>query len=466
MRRIVSSLAPGKWTPEHSTLNPATKENKAGQTHITSDRTPGPDRGFQVLPEDAMSKFASFFAVCFVVLSTSGFPTQSQSPGAARTALTFELNQGQTAPEVKYLARSQESVLFFTSQGVTVLVPQIGSFRLQFENISRSAHIIPANQLAAHSNYLHSNPKESIANIPNFSALHYIGVYPGIDVRFYGQGRHLEHDFVLAPAADPSVISLRVEGIDQISMDESGSIALQLGEQTLYESSPAAWQTIGGKRVPVRAGWKILNGERLGIELGRYNSSYPVTIDPVLAYSTHFGGSTGNDITLGTTFPADTTIQAVVLDRVRNIYVAGTTSAADFPTTAGAFNRTPNQVSNFHADTNTQSGFVSKFDPTGRILIYSTFLHSGIPHIAVDSAGHVYTVASGAEHSNGPNFGLDFGIFVDKLSGDGGHLLYTMNFANTVSGAPVDCQTASGLTAPTGIAADNTGHVWVAGSTF
>ncbi|MGZ4897444.1 MAG: SBBP repeat-containing protein, partial [Candidatus Angelobacter sp.] len=166
-------------------------------------------------------------------------------------------------------------------------------------------------------------------------------------------------------------------------------------------------------------------------------------------------------------FPADTSIEAVVLDPRRNIYIAGTTSAADFPTTAGAFNRTPNQLATFHDDTKTQSGFVSKFDPTGRILIYSTFLHSNIAHIAVDLLGHVYTTAGGNENFNGPSFGLDFGIFVDKLSVDGSHLLYSLTFADTVSGSPpVDCQTASGNSSPSGIAADNAGHIWVAGTTF
>ena len=141
------------------------------------------------------------------------------------------------------------------------------------------------------------------------------------------------------------------------------------------------------------------------------------------------GGSTGQDLSLATTFPADTFITALGLDANGNIYVGGTTSAADYPTTAGAFDRSANTRAIFHDDTTTQSGFVSKFDKTGRILIYSTFLRVAVEAMAVDSAGIVYSAESQADEFPGPNPGFDLGINIDKLSGDGSKLLYTNTFA-------------------------------------
>ncbi|MGZ4897560.1 MAG: DUF7948 domain-containing protein, partial [Candidatus Angelobacter sp.] len=258
--------------------------------------------------------------------------------------LTFESNRGQTAPQVKYLARSREGTLFFTSRGVTVTVPRVGSFRLLFQDASAASRISAKRKLLARSNYLNENPKLSITGVENYAALRYTAVYPGIDVRFYGQDQHLEHDFVLAPRADPGRIVLEVVGIDHLAINPSGDVELTLGTSKLLESAPLAWQMVNGKRKAVQSKWRLLGQNRLGILLGGYDRSRPVTVDPVLAYSTHFGGSTGNNLTQGTTFPADTSIEAVVLDPRRNIYIAGTTSAADFPTTAGAFNRTPNQL--------------------------------------------------------------------------------------------------------------------------
>ena len=403
--------------------------------------------------------------LCLFLTSFIGFFSQAQVPGPVNRPLTFEANRGQTDPQVRYLARSREGALFFTRQGVTVAVPRVGSFRLLFQDASASPRITPERQLLARSNYLNEDPKKSIAGVENFAVLSYTGLYPGIDVRFYGREQHLEHDFVLAPGADPESIVLRVEGADSLAIKKSGDVELTLGESTLRESAPRAWQMVNGQRRTVAAQWRLLGQDRLGIALGAYDRSRTVIVDPVLAYSTHLGGFTGNNITQGTTFAADTSIAAVVLDPKGNIYVAGGTSATDFPMTAGAFDRTPNIHGVFHDDDTTQSGFIAKFDPTGRILIYSTFLRSIVPMISVDSVGHVYAAKGGSDFFSGPGDGFDNGVAIDKLSIDGSALLYSFRFAQTPAGAPQDCQNSLGGSSPRGIAADNAGHIWVAGFT-
>ncbi len=144
--------------------------------------------------------------------------------------------------------------------------------------------------------------------------------------------------------------------------------------------------------------------------------------------------------------------------------MAGTTSAIDFPTTAGAFDRTPNTQESFHSDEFSQSGFVSKFDKTGRILIYSTFLHAGISNMTVDSSGHAYTAEFGNDVNPGPDEGgFDAGVFVDKLSLDGSHLLYSLTFGLTTNNSTA-CQ-ASNFSFPAAVAVDNLGHFWMTGTT-
>lgn len=401
-------------------------------------------------------------ALCITLAPSLSFSTQPPSAQASMP-LAFEINRGQTAPQVRFLARSREGVLFFTSDGVTVAVPHQGSFRLLFDNASalRDRAIVPEQQLVARSNYLNREP--AVVNVENFAALRYAEVYPGIDVRFYGRENHLEHDLLLHPGADPSRIVLRAEGLDGIRVGENGDVELTLGKMKLFESAPIAWQTIRGRRVPVEAAWKLLSADRLGIWLGQYDHNLPVTIDPVLTYATRLGGTTGNDITAGTTFPADTFISAIALDGRGNIYVGGTTTAVDFPTTAGAFDRSANQVAVFHEDTTSQSGFVSKFDKTGRILIYSTFLRVQIDAMAVDSAGHVYSAEAVFNEDRGPNQGFDEGIHIDKLSTDGSTLLYTRLFAQTPNSTTACITEGSSFVG--GLAADNFGHVWLTGTT-
>ncbi|HEY2115171.1 MAG TPA: SBBP repeat-containing protein [Candidatus Angelobacter sp.] len=375
--------------------------------------------------------------------------------------LAFEINRGQTSDTVLYLARSREGVLFFTEQGLTVAAPHIGAFRVLFEK-SMAGTIGPISgerQLSSHSNYLPAKNGKFLSNIENFEGVRFSNVYPGIDVRFYGRERHLEHDFLLVPGADPSSISLRLEGIDQITAQNDGSVKLALGSYSVFETAPVAWQTVGGRQVSVAANWKLLDKNHLGIALGTYDHNLPLTIDPVLAYSTHLGGTTGQDLTDLNTFPADTRIAFVRLDPQGNIYVAGGTSATDYPTTAGAFDRNPNFVNDFHSAAVSSSGFVSKFDKTGRILIYSTFIRVAVEAMAVDATGHVYTAESLFDENPGPSSGADEGIFIDKLSPDGSKLVYSNLFGSS------QCQTFQS-SSPGALAVDNAGHAWLVGSTL
>ena len=401
--------------------------------------------------------------LCFLLSAVFSFAANhSSATPAVNIPFSFEINHGQTAPQVKYLARSPEGVLFFTDQGVTVSVPRVGAFRMLFEGAA-TAQISPEQQLAARSNYLTPRSGAPITGVENYQALRYAGVYPGINVRFYGRARHLEHDFELAPGADAAQIALRFDGIDHLGLTPSGAAELRLGKAILSETQPIAWQTVKGKQVAVEARWTMIDKDRLGITLGHYDHSLPITIDPVLAYSTHLGGSSGNDIDTNTSFPADTSIFNIGIDAQRNVYVSGTTSAADYPTTAGAFDRNPSLQEVFHEDATTQSGFVSKFDPTGRILLYSTFLRVSVETMAVDPAGHVYTAEEQFIEDPGPNFSFDEGIHLDKLSVDGSHLLFSTMFAQTFDDS-AQCQAFSS-SIPTDLAADNSGHVWLVGST-
>jgi Domain of unknown function DUF11/Beta-propeller repeat len=413
-----------------------------------------------------MLKAARIFPAAIVVLlaTVATLFAQNSHPPSITAPLAFEANRGQTAPQVQYLARSREGVVFLTRDGFTVSLPHQGSFRMLFDQASSNPVIGAEQPLIARSNYLSRDPEHSIVNVENFAAVHYRSVYPGIDVRFYGQGMHLEHDFLLAPGADAGQITLRLDGIDHASLGTSGTVELALGKIKLSESAPVAWQMINGTRQPVQAQWRLLSENHLGISVGAYDRNLPLTIDPVLAYSTHIGGTTEQDQSLGTTEPAFTVINNIALDSARNVYISGTTSAIDYPTTAGAFDRTPNTQAEFHGDTFSSSGFVSKFDKTGRTLIYSTFLHAGIEKMAVGSEGHVYTAEFADDANPGPNEGgSDPGIFVDKLSLDGSRLLYSIIYARTTNTSTA-CQ-AFGDSFPSSLAADGVGHLWMVGDT-
>src|SRR4051794_11763641 len=240
---------------------------------------------------------ASVRSACVLALALSAFAFSQPSPATSPVTfpLGFEANHGQTAPQVRYLARSHEGTLFFTAAGVTIAVPRIGAFRMLFDGASRSS-IAAEQPLTARSNYLDPDKHTAISGIENFSTLRYTQVYPGIDVRFYGHDLHLEHEFDLAPHADAAHIALRLEGISATHIAANGDAELTLGATTLRESAPIAWQTINGQRIPVSSKWNLLARARLGITLGSYDHAQPVYIAPVLAYSTPLGGNPSPDL--------------------------------------------------------------------------------------------------------------------------------------------------------------------------
>mgnify|MGYP007051342942 CR=1 len=56
--------------------------------------------------------------------------------------------------------------------------------------------------------FLGRDPQQRQTDIPHYAQVRYEGVYPGVDLLFYGDQRRLEYDFVIAPGADPAVIRL------------------------------------------------------------------------------------------------------------------------------------------------------------------------------------------------------------------------------------------------------------------
>ncbi|HEY2171156.1 MAG TPA: SBBP repeat-containing protein, partial [Candidatus Angelobacter sp.] len=409
-----------------------------------------------------MKVLRSFLAasILFISFLTPAF-SQTIANSSVSLPLAFEVNRGQTASQVTYLARSREGTIFLTKDGATVAIAGEGSFRLGIEGASTPGAIEHEQELRSRSNYL--GGKQSFSGIKNYGAVLYRGVYPGIDIRFYGREQHLEHDFMLTRGADPDAIALTLEGIDKLSIKDDGVVEFKLGALYLNESAPVAWQEIEGMRVSVPVKWRLLGKNRLGFMLGSYDHTQPLTIDPVLALSTHIGGATAQlqtDFGIKTA-AAQTAVRAVATDAAGNIYVSGFTSAVDFPLTAGSYDHTPKFpfFGGHDPDISSGMGFISKFDKTGQTLIYSTYLRDvGIKYLAVDGVGHAYGLSDIAGDLAGGD-----GVFIDKLNTDGGSLLYSFMFGaappNTCLGA------AGGNASASGIAVDDAGNVWIAGTT-
>jgi hypothetical protein len=343
--------------------------------------------------------------------------------------LSFEANQGQADPQVKFLSRGQGYHLFLTTTEAVLTLRETSTdergqrdahpgrqasqmgiqpqetrhpqrdtvLRIKRVGANPQPQVVGSGQLPGTINYAKgSDPQQWVAQVPTYTRVTYVEVYPGVDLVYYGNQGQLEYDFHVAVGADPHQIILAFEGADTVEVDRHGDLVLHTVAGALRQRKPFIYQEIGGVRREVSGGYVLKGPHHIGFQLASYDTARPLVIDPLLLYSTYLGGN-GDDTAVG-----------VAMDAEDNLYVAGTTASLNFPTTPRAHQRA------LHGDLDV---FVTKFDATGS-LVYSTYLgdcaEDTAGNIAVDAAGNAYV--TGRANSG---LCLDFprpGAFVAKLN--------------------------------------------------
>jgi len=216
--------------------------------------------------------------------------------------------------------------------------------------------VLGTDELPGKNNYfIGKNPQKWHKNVPTFAKVKYENVYPGVDALFYGNQRQLEYDFVVAPGADPENIKLDFQGAKTLYINNDGDLILQTrGGGEIRQSKPVVYQDVDGVRRSVEGRYLLLDKTRVAFDIGTYDATRPLVIDPVLVYSS-FLGSSGDDGTY-----------EVAVDAAGNSIVTGYTTAIGFPTTIGAYD---SSYSGGASD-----AFVTKLNNTGTAAVFSTYL--------------------------------------------------------------------------------------------
>jgi len=377
--------------------------------------------------------------------------------------LTFELNEGQSYPQVRFLSRSQGYTAFLTTGGMTLSLRTRGvaaiavagdlpaapsssqptSATLQFALVGAVANpvVVGEDPQPGRVNYFMGNdPAKWHTNVPTYAKVRYKNVYPGIDLVYYGSNRQLEYDFEIQPGADPNKIQFAIQGARQIDLDAEGNLVLTTANGELHFQSPSVYQESNGRKTAVSGGYVVKDPTHIGFQIAHYDSSQSLVIDPVLVYSTYLGGS-GTDQPYG-----------IAVDSSGSVYVAGCTDSANFPlATLGSL------------PGNTYHVFVAKLDASGSNLVYADYIGGnsqdcGIA-LVLDNAKNVYV--TGATQSS--NFPIvkpyqaqqpgPYSGFLTRVSADGSSLLYSTYLGGNT------------LDQPTSVAIDGLGQVHVAGYT-
>ena len=320
--------------------------------------------------------------------------TSKVSEGYGSLPLSFEVNKGQVSSKVAFISRGKGCSLFLTpTEAVFAITHACGApaarqprakspagsqspasfasmlhMRLIGANPAKMSGMEP---LPGTVNYLTGqDPKQWHTDIQTYRKVLCKSVYPGVDLIYYGSQQQLEYDFVVAPGADPSRIELKFEGAKGLRVSKSGDLDVGLSAGSVRWRRPTLYQTVDGKRRYVSGGFVRKGVNRAAFVIAKYDRHRPLIIDPVFAYSTYLGGSSWDDV------------YGAAVDSDGYVYVTGKTNSSDFP---GTSNENPFL----------NPWFVTKLDPTGTRLIYTTYAGSVQPTaIAVDKNGQTYVVGS------------------------------------------------------------------------
>jgi len=377
--------------------------------------------------------------------------------------LWFEAGQHGT-----FTAHGNDSEFVISADGAGFILKksngETASCTLQFAGTSPATKISGEQMLAGKISHFSGNqPEQWLTGVPTFARVRVDNIYPGINVVYYGNQKNLEYDFNLAAGVSPSVIALHFAGAEKISLDPQGGLVIQINAGEILQHAPVAYQMIHGSRQEVATAYKILDTHTAAFALGDYDHSQPLVIDPVLAYSTFYGGNYGE------------TASAIAVNPVDgSIYVAGQTFSTK--ATNGIPFGTPGAYqTNYQGGKLTGDAFVARFDSTGSNLIYATYLggsgNDGALGLAVDAGGNAY-VCGYTDSTNFPPYPTNVlyphirslydngaktyavDAFVTKLNPAGNALVYSTYLGG------------NSMDAAYGIALDPVGNAYVTGYTY
>ncbi|HEX3745090.1 MAG TPA: SBBP repeat-containing protein, partial [Bryobacteraceae bacterium] len=321
-------------------------------------------------------------------------------------------------------------------------------------------------------------------------------IYPGVDLIYYGSESRLEYDFVVAPGADVNRIRLAVGGAKRIELDAAGNLVVAAGDGEITLHRPFLYQQVGNTRRQVSGGFR-LNGGQVSFQVGEYDATLPLVIDPVLNYATYVGGGINDRVTsvaigpdgsaylAGTAAPSSsqkeafvahlsadgktllymtylggsgaTDARGIALDAAGSAYITGQTKAADFPILNAL-----QTACGLNGKGQCADAFVAKLNADGSLNL-ATYLggdgeDSGNA-IALDDMGNIY-IAGGTASSNFPVFhmpqstlaGREDG-FVAKIAGDGSQVVYATYLGgagdDTALGIALDSKSSAYITGRT-----------------
>lgn len=413
------------------------------------------------------------------------------------------------------------------------------AYKVTFINASPHVTIQGVDKHDFYYNYFLGNDSEKwAAQVPLYKSLTYKNIYKGIDLVYYEKSGLLKYEYLIQPGIDPRLIISEYSGDVDLKIKD-GMLIVQTSVGDVKELKPFAYQVDkNGEKIIIECSY-LIKKNRVSYKLGSYDSSIPLIIDPSLIFSTYTGSTADNwgftatydlngnmygggiafsagyplttgayqtnfsnyiDITiskfnsLGSNLIYSTYLGGVggelphslIVNENNELYLFGTTSSANFPVTATAFQTLfkggPNiTCSNSISYFSGSDIIITKFNQSGSQLLASTFmggtqndgLNIATPlrknyadevrgEIILDQYSNVYVTSS----TNSSNFPVTSGAYSTTLSEVQGAVVFKLNhnLSNLIWSTYL-CGTGNSFTAGYSISAGSNNSVYITGGT-
>ncbi len=393
-------------------------------------------------------------ALCLFGLLGSTLPVQipqhtQQNPIQEPMPFAFTENRGQVDKSVLYYVKAPQGNIFFQKDAIVyqlVSESSVENIRVDLYHARSEARAVAKNRLKTTMNfYMGQNPEQNITGVETFDSLEYQGIFPNTDLLILQQEGMLKQEYRIHPGGSVQNICLQYLGIRDMNINSSGELEINTSTRTLKESAPLSYQWIHGKKQLVETRYVIKPGNTVGFETADYDSSRELIIDPSLIFSTYLGGRRGDSAS------------DIAVDLQLNTYIVGSTNSTDFPLTPGAYDT--EQWPHYSTD-----AFISKLNPEGTELLFSTYLGgswddsaSGVAISWMDDSILVTGTTSGdfpttpGAYDESYEGGRD--IFLAKFDFSGALIFSTLLGGEQTEYSPH-------------VAVDGAGHIYVAGMTL
>ena len=296
------------------------------------------------------------------------------------TRMTFSENLGQWDDQILFRSQMKAATLFLEKDRFTIVVQHPDNSNLHHHPAlnnedkryrqhayqvlfvgAKTQHVEGGQKHEDYENYfIGKDRRRWKGGVGIYDDVNYRDLYPGIDLKVYSAANAMKYDFIVAPGANPSDICMRYEGVDGTRL-QNGNIVVKTSVLDIVELRPYAYQMVDGHEVEVEARY-ILKNDEARIQVGRYDATRPLIIDPYLYFSTYTGSTSDN---WGTT---------AAYDAHKNVYTSGVSFFQGYPYSLGAFDSTYNG----NADVG-----IFVFSPDGSQRRYATYLggnYGDMPH--------------------------------------------------------------------------------------